>query len=136
MKPPRLTLLQFIVHLAGWLPLAWLVFDFATDNLTANPIQAIEQRTGFTAVTFLVLSLACIQLRMLPEEAIAALTLNAAAAMRLDEELGGLTAGKRASFIITKEVPSLAYLPYAFGTDHIDTVIIDGKPFRAGAALQ
>ncbi len=84
----------------------------------------------------LVLSLACIQLRMLPEEAIAALTLNAAAAMRLDEELGGLTAGKRASFIITKEVPSLAYLPYAFGTDHIDTVIIDGKPFRAGAALQ
>ena len=84
----------------------------------------------------LVLSLACIQLRMLPEEAISALTLNAAAAMRLDEALGGLTAGKRASFIITKEVPSLAYLPYAFGTDHIDTVIIDGKPLRAGAALQ
>ena len=84
----------------------------------------------------LVLSLACIQLRMLPEEAIAALTLNAAAAMQLEDELGSLTVGKRASLIITRETPSLAYLPYAFGTDHIDTVIIDGKPFRAGAALQ
>lgn len=84
----------------------------------------------------LVLSLACIQLRMLPEEAITALTLNAAAAMRVNDELGGLTVGKRASLIITKEVPSLAYLPYAFGTDHIDTVLIDGKPVRSGAALQ
>ncbi|MBK9176918.1 MAG: imidazolonepropionase [Flavobacteriales bacterium] len=84
----------------------------------------------------LVLSLACIQLRMLPEEAITALTLNAASAMRLGSELGGLTVGKRASLIITKEAPSLAYLPYAFGTDHIDTVLIDGKPVRSGAALQ
>jgi len=83
----------------------------------------------------LVLSLACIQLRMLPEEAIAALTLNAAAAMQLEGELGSLTVGKRASMIITQEVPSLAYLPYAFGSDHIDTVIHDGKPVRAGAAL-
>jgi len=84
----------------------------------------------------LVLSLACIQLRMLPEEAITALTLNAAAAMQLQDQLGSLTVGKRASFIITREAPSLAYLPYAFGTDHIDTVIIDGKPFRSGAALR
>ena len=84
----------------------------------------------------LVLSLACIQLRMLPEEAITALTLNAAAAMQLQDQLGSLTVGKRASFIITRESPSLAYLPYAFGTDQIDTVIIDGKPFRSGAALR
>lgn len=83
----------------------------------------------------LVLSLACIQLRMLPEEAVNAATLNAAAAMDLGHELGSLTVGKRASCIITKEVPSLAYLPYAFGSDHIDTVIIDGEPVRAGAAL-
>ncbi|HRH38731.1 MAG TPA: imidazolonepropionase [Flavobacteriales bacterium] len=82
-----------------------------------------------------VLSLACIQLRLLPEEAITALTLNAAAAMQLEGDLGGLTVGKRASFIITNEVPSLAYLPYAFGTDHIDTMIIDGKPVRSGKAL-
>ncbi|MBK8340513.1 MAG: imidazolonepropionase [Flavobacteriales bacterium] len=83
----------------------------------------------------LVLSLACIQLRMLPEEAVNAATLNAAAAMDMGHELGSLTVGKRASCIITKEVPSLAYLPYAFGSDHIDTVIIDGEPVRAGAAL-
>ncbi len=84
----------------------------------------------------LVLSLACIQLRMLPEEAITALTLNAAAAMLLENELGSLAVGKRASLIITKEVPSLAYLPYAFGNDHIDTVLIDGKPVRSGEVLR
>ncbi|MBK7270639.1 MAG: imidazolonepropionase [Flavobacteriales bacterium] len=83
----------------------------------------------------LVLSLACIQLRILPEEALNAATLNASAAMDLGHELGSLTVGKRASFILTKEVPSLSYLPYAFGSDHIDTVIIDGEPVRAGAAL-
>lgn len=75
----------------------------------------------------LVVSLACIQLRMLPEEAIHAATLNSAAAMGLADRLGSLTVGKRASCIITKPVPSLAYLPYAFGNDHIDTVIIDGR---------
>jgi len=83
----------------------------------------------------LVLSLACIQLRILPEEALNAATLNASAAMDLGHELGSLTVGKRASFILTKELPSLSYLPYAFGSDHIDTVIIDGEPVRAGAAL-
>ena len=70
----------------------------------------------------------------MPEEAINAATLNAAAAMGLSNELGSLTVGKRASFIITKPVPSLAYLPYAFGTDHIDTVIIDGRTVRSGEA--
>jgi imidazolonepropionase len=78
----------------------------------------------------LVLSLACIQLRMLPEEAINAMTLNAAAAMGLEKEVGSLTVGKRANIIITHEVPSLAYLPYAFGSDHIHTVLIDGTAFR------
>jgi imidazolonepropionase len=82
-----------------------------------------------------VLSLACIQLRMLPEEAINAMTLNSAAAMGSERELGSIAFGKRASLIITKPVPSLAYLPYAFGNDHIDTVLIDGTPVRSGAAL-
>lgn len=82
-----------------------------------------------------VLSLACIQARMLPEEAINAMTLNSAAAMQLENELGSITVGKRASLIITKEIPSLAYLPYAFGNDHIDTVLIDGIPVRSGAAV-
>ena len=80
----------------------------------------------------LVVSLGCIKLRMLPEEAIHAATLNAAAAMGLQDELGSLTVGKRASCIITRPVPSLAYLPYAFGQDHIDTVIIDGRAVRTG----
>lgn len=83
----------------------------------------------------LVLSLACIQLRMLPEEAINAMTLNAAAAMDLADRVGSITVGKRANLIITRPVPSLAYLPYAFGNDHIDTVLIDGEPFRSGDAL-
>jgi sulfoxide reductase heme-binding subunit YedZ len=59
MKKPRFTSLQILVHFAGWLPLALLLFDFFSDNLTANPIQAIEQRTGLNAITFLILSLAC-----------------------------------------------------------------------------
>ncbi len=83
----------------------------------------------------LVLSLACIQLRMLPEEAINSMTLNSAAAMGLSDELGSIAVGKRASLIITNEIPSLAYLPYAFGSSHIDTVIIDGTIVRAGKAV-
>ncbi len=59
MKKNRFTPLQLLVHFAGWLPLGLLLFDFLSDNLTANPIQAIEQRTGLNAITFLILSLAC-----------------------------------------------------------------------------
>jgi len=82
-----------------------------------------------------VLSLACIQLRMLPEEAINAMTLNSAAAMGVEADIGSISIGKRASLIITKEIPSLAFLPYAFGNDNIDTVLIDGTPVRSGEAL-
>ena len=59
MKKPRLTLLQVIVHIGGFTPLAILVYRYFTNDLTANPIQAIEQRTGLNALTFLILSLAC-----------------------------------------------------------------------------
>ena len=55
----RVTLLQLVVHLAGWLPLLWLIYQFATNQLTANPIQALEQQTGVRALQFLVASLAC-----------------------------------------------------------------------------
>lgn len=65
MASPRFTPLQLLVHLAGWIPLTVLVFDLFTDNLTANPIQAIEQRTGYTALVFLTLSLACTPLAFL-----------------------------------------------------------------------
>ena len=59
MKAPRVTPLQVIVHLAGWLPLGLLAVDFFAHRLTANPIQAIEQRTGIQALTFLLFTLAC-----------------------------------------------------------------------------
>jgi sulfoxide reductase heme-binding subunit YedZ len=65
MAKPRLTPLRLLVHLAGWIPLVALLFDLFRDNLTANPIQAIEQRTGYTALVFLALSLACTPLAFL-----------------------------------------------------------------------
>jgi imidazolonepropionase len=74
-----------------------------------------------------VVSLACIQMRMLPEEAINAATLNGAAAMELQNEVGSITIGKKANLILTKEIPSLAYLPYSFGSNLVDKVMINGE---------
>lgn len=70
------------------------------------------------------LSLACTQLKMTPEEAINAQTLNGAAALELQEDFGSIAVGKKASLIITKPVPSIAYLPYSFGENWIERVII------------
>lgn len=75
----------------------------------------------------LVVAMACTGMRMLPEEAINAATLNGAYAMGLGAELGSITPGKLANLIITKPVPSLAYVPYAFGTNHIGKVLIRGE---------
>lgn len=75
----------------------------------------------------LVLAMSCIQMRMLPEEAINAATINGAYAMELQNELGSITVGKKANLIFTKPIPSLAYLPYAFGTGLIDRVMINGQ---------
>ena len=55
----RYTPLQIAMHIYAWSALVILIFDFFTDNLSANPIQALEQRTGRHAITLLVLSLAC-----------------------------------------------------------------------------
>ena len=55
----RYTPLQILIHLGAWWPLAHILFDAAIGNLTANPIQALEQRTGRAAITLLMLSLAC-----------------------------------------------------------------------------
>lgn len=74
-----------------------------------------------------VLSLACIKMRMTPEEAINAATINSAFAMEVDRELGSITPGKRANLIVSKPMESLAFIPYAFGSDHIDQVILNGK---------
>ena len=72
----------------------------------------------------IILSLACSQMRMTPEEAINACTINGAAAMEVNDILGSIKVGKKANLIITKAIPSLAYLPYAFGTNLIEKVII------------
>ena len=77
----------------------------------------------------LVVSLACINLRMLPEEAINAATLNGAAAMQLGSEMGSITKGKRANVFITRPMPSMAFLPYSFGQSQIATVILNGKVY-------
>jgi imidazolonepropionase len=73
------------------------------------------------------LALSCIQMRMTPEEAINAATLNGAYAMEVNDELGSITIGKKANLILTKPIPSLAYLPYSFGDNLIEKVIIQGK---------
>jgi sulfoxide reductase heme-binding subunit YedZ len=59
MKQHPFTPLRIILHIGGWFPLVQLIVDFATHHLTANPIQAMEQHTGLTALTFLVLAFAC-----------------------------------------------------------------------------
>jgi imidazolonepropionase len=74
-----------------------------------------------------VVALSCIQMRMLPEEAINAATLNGAYAMEVAEEVGSITVGKRANLIITKQIPSLAYLPYSFGSNLIERVMLSGS---------
>src|ERR1035437_5864498 len=74
-----------------------------------------------------VVALSCIQMRMLPEEAINAATINGAYAMELGEQLGSITVGKKANLIFTKPIPSLAYLPYSFGNNLIDKVMIGGE---------
>lgn len=72
----------------------------------------------------IILSLACSQMRMTPEEAINACTINGAAAMEVNDILGSIKVGKKANLIITKPIPSVAYLPYAFGTNLIEKVMI------------
>ena len=74
-----------------------------------------------------VVSTACIKMKMTPEEAINAATLNSAYSMGIEDKYGSVTRGKKANLIITKEVPSYLYLPYAFGENNIDKVLINGK---------
>lgn len=76
-----------------------------------------------------VVSLACIQMKMLPEEAIQAATRNGARALELERALGTITPGKIAHFMITKPIPSLAFLPYSFGSQLVDSVVLSGKPY-------
>jgi imidazolonepropionase len=79
----------------------------------------------------MVVSLASVKMKLLPEEAFAAATINGAYAMKLNEEAGSITPGKRANIILTKEIPSPAFLCYAFGSNHIHQVYINGIPYSS-----
>ena len=74
-----------------------------------------------------VVATACIKMKMTPEEAINAATINGAYAMNLSKTHGSITIGKNASFIITKEIPSYTFIPYSFGSNLIEEVYIDGN---------
>jgi imidazolonepropionase len=86
-----------------------------------NPGSSPSGRMAF------VISLACIKMKMLPAEAINAATVNGAYAMGLENEVGSITRGKRANLIITKPVSNYEYIPYAFGSDLIENVLINGR---------
>jgi len=75
----------------------------------------------------LVVAMSCTGMKMLPAEAINAATLNGAFAMELEHEVGSITIGKKANLIFTKPIPSLAYIPYSFGSNLIDKVMINGE---------
>ena len=90
----------------------------ATDY---NPGSTPSGNMNFVA------SLGCIQLKMTPEEVINATTINSAYAMGIEKELGSICIGKKANLFITKPIPSYAYLPYSFGNNVIEKVMIAGK---------
>lgn len=75
----------------------------------------------------LVVAMSCIGMKMLPEEAINAATINGAYAMELQNEAGSITVGKKANLIFTEPIPSLAYLPYSFGSNLVEKVMINGE---------
>ncbi|CAM1340915.1 imidazolonepropionase [Tenacibaculum amylolyticum] len=97
---------------------AGLPVALATDF---NPGSTPSGNMNFVVAT------ACIKMKMTPEEAINAATINGAYAMNLSNEVGSITKGKKANFFITKEIPSYGFLPYSFGSNVIDSVFINGK---------
>lgn len=97
---------------------AGLPLALASDS---NPGTTPSGNMNFVVAT------ACIKMKMTPEEAINAATINGAYAMGVGQEYGSITRGKKASLIITKPLNSFYELPYAFGTNNIDQVILNGK---------
>lgn len=83
-----------------------------------NPGSTPSGNLGF------VWSLACVKMKMTPEEALNALTINAAAALELSASHGRIALGRKSPILITKEIPSLAYIPYAFGDQHIERILV------------
>lgn len=77
-----------------------------------------------------VLSMGCIKYRLLPEEAINATTINSAYAMGVEDELGTITKGKIANFFITKQIPTIEFMPYAYGSNKVEAVFIKGRKYE------
>ena len=86
-----------------------------------NPGSSPSGNMNFVA------SLGCIRMGMTPEEVINATTINTAYAMGLSQELGSIAVGKKANLFITKPITSYALIPYSFGHQYIDKIIINGK---------
>ena len=78
----------------------------------------------------MVLSLACIKMRLTPAQAINAATINGAYALGISDTHGSITAGKAANLFITTEIQSIAYIPYSYTEPMVDTVILNGKIYR------
>jgi len=74
-----------------------------------------------------ILSMASIAYRLLPEEGINATTINTAYAMGLSHELGSIAKGKKANVYITKEIPSIEFMPYSYGSNKVETLILNGR---------
>jgi imidazolonepropionase len=79
-----------------------------------------------------ILSMASIAYKLLPEEAINATTINTAYAMDLSSQLGSIATGKKANLYITKEIPTIEFMPYYYGTNKVDTIILNGKIIKSG----
>ena len=75
----------------------------------------------------LIVSMASILYKMLPEEAINATTINTAYAMGISNMLGSIAVGKKANVFITKDIPTYEYLPYYYGTNKVDKIILNGE---------
>jgi imidazolonepropionase len=91
---------------------------FASDyNPGSSPTGNMKLMTSF----------ACVNYCLTPDEALNATTINTAYAMGLSDQYGSITRGKQANVYVTKEIPSRHFMPYAYGSDLIDTVIINGK---------
>ena len=78
----------------------------------------------------LIVSMASILYKMLPAEAINATTINSAYAMGVSDILGSITVGKKANLYITKEIPTYEYMPYYYGTNKVETVILNGEIYK------
>ncbi|MDC1081321.1 amidohydrolase family protein, partial [Flavobacteriaceae bacterium] len=74
-----------------------------------------------------ILSTACVKMKITPQEAINAATINGAFAMGVEQEVGSITVGKKANLILTKTIQSVTTLPYSFGSNLIEKVYVNGK---------